>query len=111
MGSAVPIPPFFWAFSLYVHKWISGKVSKHAFDERLRLSALVLTIAAKEAEGIRRTQLEKQTVLKHPRQCATHGKFEGCFEFLTRNGYLVRVRRGVYKISPDGVKFMESTPK
>jgi len=87
------------------------KVSKYSLDERLRLAALVLRIAAKEPNGIHRSQLEKLCIQKHPKQCATHGKFEGCFDFLTRNGYLVRVCRGRYKITPEGIKFMESTPK
>ena len=86
-------------------------MGSQSFDDRLRLAALVLRIAATKAMGIHRTQLEKLTVQKHPRQCATHGKFEGCFGFLTRNGYLIRVCRGVYKVSSDGVKFMEGAPK
>jgi hypothetical protein len=86
-------------------------VSSHSFDERLRLAALVLRIAAKEERGIHYAELEKLTVQKHPKQCATHGKFEGCFEFLLRNGYLVKVSRGMYKITSEGFKFIEGAPR
>ena len=71
----------------------------------------MLRIAADKPEGIRRSQLEKHTIRKHPNERATHGKFEGCFSFLIRNDYLVRVRRGVYKVTPEGLRLMESTPK
>jgi len=86
-------------------------MSSQSFDERLRLAALVLRIAANKPEGIHRVELDKLTVQKHPRQCATHHKFEGCFKFLLRNGYLIRVSRGVYKVTAEGVKFLESAPK
>jgi len=86
-------------------------MSSQSFDERLRLAALVLRIAANKAEGIHLCELEKLTVLKHPRQCATHGKFQNSFRFLLRNGYLIRFSRGVYGITAEGLKFLEGAPK
>jgi hypothetical protein len=86
-------------------------MTSKSLDEKLRLIALIIRIAADKPEGMRRSQLEKQTIRKHPNERATHGKFEGCFNFLTRNGYLIRVSRGIYKVTPEGLRFMESTPK
>jgi hypothetical protein len=86
-------------------------VTSKSLDEKLRLLALIIRVAADKPEGIRRSQLEKQTIRKHPNERATHGKFEGSFSFLIRNNFLTRVRRGVYKVTPEGLRFMESTPK
>jgi predicted transcriptional regulator len=72
--------------------------------ERLRLAKIVLNELRKSP--LRRTQLEKRTVM----HCGTHSTFEGIFRYLHQNGYVKKSghrHTDPYIITEKGLKFLE----
>jgi len=75
-----------------------------ALQERLRLAKIVLSEL--EKTPLRRTQLEKRTVM----HCGTHSTFEGIFRYLKQNSYIEKAGqryRDPYIITEKGQKFLE----
>jgi len=72
-------------------------------QERLRLAKIVLSEL--ERNPLRRTQLEKKTVM----HCGTHSTFEGIFHYLKQNGYLEKAEAkhtAPYRITEKGRRFL-----
>lgn len=81
-------------------------MSSRSLQERLRLAKIVLKEAQKGGQ-IHYSVLMKRTIL----QCGTDATFKSILNFLLKNGYLIRVSRGIYEITFEGIKLLEAMPK
>lgn len=73
-----------------------------SLHEKLRLAKIVLGCIEKEGGSVRWTPLLKQTF----KQCGTPQKFRSIMVFLMKEGYIIRVERGVYQITERGEAFL-----
>jgi len=68
-------------------------------DNRLRVAKIIL---GRLLDGeMRRTELEKAVISESP----TYATVRSALNWLLRNDYVIRVRRGVYKITEKGIIF------
>jgi len=71
-------------------------------DERLRVAKIIL---GHLAEGpLRWTELEKLTTRVSP----TFARFQSTLGWLLRNGYVIRLERGLYSITDKGEAFLKA---
>jgi len=72
-------------------------------SERLKLAKILLGELRNEPLGW--TELEKRLI----RRCGTHSKFRTLMQWLSRNGYVIKMdgpgSRGCYKYNPQKVRF------
>jgi len=74
------------------------------FEERIRLAKIVLSELKRQQ--LRRSQLEKRTVM----HCGTHATFEGIFRFLLDEGLVEKTsseHTAAYRITTKGLRFLE----